>query len=193
MTFKYGVMHSSKTAQLLMEAHNYNLQDKKVLGIKPMTDTRTEEGVIKSRTPLNSLECAMLDYNDSVADILRDKDLVGTNCIMIDEAQFLTPEQVHELHVISTTLSIDIIAYGLKNSYIEGELFDGSAALLFYADSIEEIKTVCYYCRKKATQNLRLVDGVPVYEGDQIEIGDVQGEERYVQVCNEHYFKGGAD
>lgn len=193
MTFKHGVMHSSKTAQLLMEAHNYRLQDKEVLGLKPSTDTRTQEGVIKSRTPLDKLPCIMIDEADNITDALKDVNLQELSCIMIDEAQFLTPQQVYELHVISTTLEVDIIAYGLKNSYIEGQLFDGSASLLFYADSIEEIKTVCYYCRKKATQNLRLVNDIPVYEGDQIEIGDTKGVERYVQVCNKHYFKGGVD
>lgn len=190
-TFKHGTMHSSKTAQLLMEAYNYKIQGKQVLGLRPRVDTRSVEGYIESRTPLDKLECLMVDSDTPLSETLLETSLDDISCIMIDEAQFLTPEQVYELHIIKITRGIDILAYGLKNSYIEGELFDGSAALLFYADSVDEIKTVCQYCSRKATQNLRIVNGEPVYEGGVVNIGDVKGDEKYIQVCNEHYFLGG--
>ena len=186
-------MYSSKTAQLLMEAYSCSVQGKEMIAIRPDVDTRTRKGYIESRTPLDKHECLMIGYEESIAEILEPIDLTNVRSIMIDEAQFLTPEQVYELHVIKITRGIDIIVYGLKNSYIEGKLFDGSAALLFYADEISEITTSCQFCNEKATQNLRLVNDVPVYEGGVVNIGDMEGDERYLQVCNYHYFLGGRE
>lgn len=191
LIFKYGTMHSSKTAQLLMEAYNFKLQGKKLLSLRPRVDTRSSEGYIESRTPLDKIECIMLNPEIPLSETLSNVSIYEYDCIMIDEAQFLTKEQVYELHVMTTVTDINIVAYGLKNSYIEGELFEGSAALLFYSDELHELKTTCQYCNKDATQNLRLINGQAVYEGDTIEIGDVRGEEGYVQVCNKHYFSGG--
>lgn len=193
LTFIHGTMHSSKTAQLLMEAYNRKLQGKRIVAIRPNIDTRTREGVIKSRTPLDEIECLMIGPEETFSEVLEQTDLTETDRIMIDEAQFLTKEQVYELHVLTIVRNIDVVAYGLKNSYVEGQLFEGSAALLFYADKISEITTDCQLCNKKATQNLRVVDGTPVYEGGIVNIGDIKGEEKYLQVCNEHYFLGGVE
>lgn len=87
-------------------------------------------------------------------------------------------------------LDIPVICFGLKNSYVQGKLFEGSQALLYFADRIDEIKTVCQYCEKKATMNLRVVNGKAVYDGETIVVGDVgsKEDEFYVQVCREHYF-----
>lgn len=191
LIYKHGTMHSSKTAQLLMAAHNYSIQGKKVIGIKPDTDSRGAYGFIQSRTPLNELLCLMISQDDNIDDVLEGFRLNEYACILIDEAQFLTAKQVKGLHEISTVFDIDIIAYGLKNSYRPGVIFEGSIALLYYADSIEEIKTVCQYCNSKATQNLRLIDDEPVYSGDTVKVGDVTGDEKYVPVCNYHYSLGG--
>lgn len=192
LTFKHGTMHSSKTAQLLMEAHNYQIQGKKVIGLRPSLDSRNSEGFIESRTPLNKLPCYMIDENQAMINVLQGIDLNEYSCIMIDESQFLTPRQIYQLHNITVDYDIDVLAYGLKNSYIKGELFPGSSALLFYADSVDEIKTVCQYCNKKATQNLRFIGDKPTYSGDTVKIGDIKGEEKYIQVCNYHYSKGGS-
>ena len=106
------------------------------------------------------------------------------NCILVDESQFLTREHVIQLSEIADYFNIPVMCYGLKNDF-QNKLFEGSEALLLYADKIQEIKTICAKdrCGKKAIMNLRLDDGTPVYEGVRIQIGD----EEYVPVCRKHY------
>ena len=106
-------------------------------------------------------------------------------CILIDEAQFLSREQIVQLSRVVDMLDIPVMCYGLKNDF-QNNLFEGSEALLLYADKIQEIKTICMKenCGKKAIMNLRLSDGKPVYHGEKIQIGD----EDYVPVCRKHYF-----
>src|SRR5699024_54285 len=104
-------------------------------------------------------------------------------CVLIDEAQFLTKDHVLQLAHIVDELNIPAMAFGLKNDF-RNQLFEGSEYLLLYADKIEEMKTICWYCHRKATMNLRLSDGKPVYTGEQIQIG---GNESYYPVCRKHY------
>jgi thymidine kinase len=105
------------------------------------------------------------------------------NCILIDEGNFLTKKHVIQLADIVDFLNVPVIVYGLKNDF-RNELFEGSKYLLIYADKIEEIKTICPYCDKKATMVLRFKNGIPVFEGKQIEIG---GNDKYVSVCRKCY------
>ena len=105
-------------------------------------------------------------------------------CVLIDEAQFLKKEHVLQLIKIVDELNIPVMAFGLKNDF-RNELFEGSKYLLIYADKIEEMKTICWFCPHKATMNLRIHNGKAVYEGEQVQIG---GNESYYPVCRKHYF-----
>ncbi|MCC9681269.1 thymidine kinase, partial [Streptococcus agalactiae] len=105
-------------------------------------------------------------------------------CILIDECQFLSKKNVYDLARVVDDLDVPVMAFGLKNDF-QNNLFEGSKHLLLLADKIDEIKTICQYCSKKATMVLRTENGKPVYEGDQIQIG---GNETYIPVCRKHYF-----
>ena len=105
-------------------------------------------------------------------------------CVLIDEAQFLNKQNIYDLARVVDDLNVPVMAFGLKNDF-RNELFEGSKYLLLLADKIEEIKTICWYCSKKATMVLRMVEGEPVYEGEQLQIG---GNESYIPVCRKHYF-----
>lgn len=180
--FKYGAMNSGKTIEILKVAHNYEEQNKPVLIFTSAVDNRDEIGYVTSRIGLRREAIPVFEDTD-----LR---LVVKNaeqkpyCILLDEAQFLTKEHVLQLAEIVDDLNIAVMAFGLKNDFTN-ELFEGSKYLLLYADKIEELKTICWYCHKKATMNMRILDGKPVYEGEQIQIG---GNESYIPVCRKHYF-----
>ena len=183
--FRYGAMNSSKSANLLMVAHNYEEQGKKVIIFKPSLDTRSGESLVKSRVGIEHI-CKDICKDFNFYEYM--KDAQDIDCVLVDESQFCTKEQIKQLTQVADKLNIPVLCYGLKNTYIDGELFEGSAALLYYADSIEEIKTVCQYCNRKAIMNLYLINGQPIYQGNKVQIGDVKGEEKYVSVCREHYF-----
>lgn len=183
--FNYGAMQSSKSANLLMVAHNYESQGKEVLLLTPAIDDRRDVGVIHSRVGIESYAYAIFK-EDNLLDIVNEDLKEGTeiNCILVDESQFLTREHVIQLSEIADYFNIPVMCYGLKNDF-QNRLFEGSETLLLYADKIQEIKTICAKdrCGKKAIMNLRLNDGTPVYDGEQIQIGD----EEYVPVCRKHY------
>lgn len=187
--FKYGTMNSSKSAQLLMTAYNYKSQGKEVIALKPSVDTRWKTGEITSRALDFTLKCHLVDVEDRLTEILKvEESNTKIHAILVAEAQFLTKKHVEELASIVDVENIPVICFGLKNSYIKGKLFDGSAALLYYADSIEEIKTICQYCEKKAIMNMLVRNRKPVYKGDPIVIGDIKADESYfVPVCRKHY------
>ena len=188
--FHYGAMQSSKSANLLMVAHNYRSQDKEVILMTPSIDDRNGVGVISSRAGMEE-KAISLGPEESVYSALKSELIDSTgkrkniHCILVDEAQFLTKEQVESLSNIVDSFNIPVMCYGLKNDF-QNNLFEGTKALLLHADKIIEIKTICakVECGKKAIMNLRLSDGKPVYEGNQIQIGD----EEYLPVCREHYY-----
>jgi thymidine kinase len=120
---------------------------------------------------------------DSATDMLRLAREAKPDCVLVDEGQFLSREQVVMLTRIVDQLDIPVIVYGLKNDY-RNRLFSGSEALLLFADKIEEVKAVCWYCPKKATMLLKYKDGQPVGDGPQIEIG---GNDKYISVCRKCY------
>ena len=186
--YYYGAMQSSKSASLLMVAHNYESQGKKVLLFTPDVDDRSGVGVIASRVGIDKKAHA-LSKDEDVFEIVKEK--INENnsdkihCVLVDESQFLTREHVVQLTLVVDKLNIPVMCYGLKNDF-QNNLFEGSETLLIHADKIIEIKTICAKenCGKKAIMNLRLSDGKPVYEGIQIQIGD----EEYLPVCREHYY-----
>lgn len=180
--FKYGAMNSGKSIDILKVAHNYEEQDKPVVLMTSGVDTRAGRGMIESRIGLQRPAVPVMDDTniyDYVASL--DKKIY---CVLIDEAQFLKKEHVLQLTKIVDDLNIPVMTFGLKNDF-RNELFEGSKYLLLYADKIEEMKTICWFCPHKATMNLRIHDGQPVYEGDQVQIG---GNESYYPVCRRHYF-----
>lgn len=181
--FKYGTMKSGKSTHLLMTRHNYTSQNKKVLVYTSSLDTRWGTGIITSRTGLTAV--AHLVTDDIFVDIMEEQQLDDIACILIDEAQFLNYKQITSLCSVVDTLQIPVICYGLKNDF-KNALFEGSKTLLELADEIELIKTVCEHpkCGKKAIMNLRLQAGSPIYDGEQIQLGD----EEYIPVCRNHYY-----
>ncbi|MET3557327.1 thymidine kinase [Streptococcus rupicaprae] len=181
--FKYGAMNSGKTIEILKVAHNYEEQGKDVVIMTSALDTRDGFGIVSSRIGMRRDAIAIATDFD-VFQYVKDLDKIPY-CILIDEAQFLTKDQVIAFSRVVDELDIPVMAFGLKNDFLN-HLFEGSEALLLFADKIEEIKTICHYCSKKAIMNLRMVDGAPVYAGQQIQIG---GNESYRAVCRKHYFK----
>lgn len=180
--FKYGAMNSGKTIEILKVAHNYEEQNKPVLIFTSAIDDRDQVGYVASRIGLRREAKAVHEETDLYEVVKSEKD--KPYCVLLDEAQFLSKKHVLQLARIVDDLGIPVMAFGLKNDFTN-ELFEGSKYLLLYADKIEEIKTICWYCHKKALMNMRIVDGKPVYKGEQIQIG---GNESYIPVCRKHYF-----
>ena len=179
--FKYGAMNSGKSIEILKVAHNYEEQNKPVVLMTSGIDTRSGVGQVKSRIGISKEALPIFEETDifSVVQTLG----YTPYCVLIDEAQFLSARHVLDLTKIVDELKIPVMAFGLKNDF-RNELFEGSKFLLLYADKIEEMKTICWYCHKKAIMNLRYVNHVPVYEGEQVQIG---GNETYYPVCRQHY------
>ena len=175
--FRYGAMGSSKTANAIMVQYNYHERGQNALMIKPCLDNRDGERIVGSRSGL-SAPCIYMEEIDDV-------DLSAYNCIIVDEAQFLKKEQVEKLVDIVDRMNIPVICYGLRADF-RGNLFEGSTWLMAWADTIEEIKTVCW-CGRKATCNARVVDGKVAREGAQIVLG---GNESYVALCRRHWQSG---
>ena len=175
--FRYGAMGSSKTANAIMVQYNYHERGQNALMVKPRLDNRDGERIVGSRSGL-SAPCIYVEELESV-------DLSAYNCIIVDEAQFLKKDQVAQLVQIVDEMNIPVICYGLRADF-RGELFEGSTWLMAWADTIEEIKTVCW-CGRKATCNARVVDGKVAREGEQIVLG---GNESYVALCRRHWKTG---
>jgi thymidine kinase len=183
--FRYGAMGASKTANAIMVAYNYGERGQKAVIIKPAVDTRDEADVIRSRIGLQAPVVKFHSGDNLVSMFVDGRKRGSVNCIVVDEAQFLTDRQVHQLAELADVYGIPVICYGLRTDF-RGELFPGSKALMAYADSIEEIKTMCW-CGKKATFNARIVEGRVVREGEQVIIG---GNEMYVALCRMHWTLG---
>jgi len=190
--FRYGAMNSGKTANLLMVADNYLNQGKHVIILKPDKDTRWDmNSEVKSRAIVSSLPADLVSDSLDLLEFIKKRTSTvdqKIDAILVEEAQFLTKEQVRQLAIVVDTLGIPVLCYGLRCSYVDGELFEGSAALMYWADTIEEIKNVCQYCKSKATKNLLKINGVPQYSGNNVVMGDIVGTEIiYTPVCRKHY------
>ncbi|WP_119326994.1 thymidine kinase [Companilactobacillus musae] len=179
--FKYGAMNSGKSIEILKVAHNYEEQGKSVILMTSILDTRSGAGKIKSRMGLTR-EAIALEDDSNVFDIVKAEN-PNAACVLIDECEFMTKDQVLEATKVVDDLGIPVMAFGLKNDF-KNELFEGTKYLLLYADKLEEMKTICWFCTKKATMNMRMANGKPVYDGEQISIG---GNSMYYPVCRRHY------
>ena len=181
--FKYGVMGSSKSAQLLMTAFNYKQKGFNVLLLKHCIDTRDikdKKPVIASRIGLTS-ECELFDSQTDLIQLV--SKFPKTQVVIVDEAQFCTTKQINQLKEL-TIKDIAVLCYGLKTNF-KSQLFEGSKRLLELAESIQEIKSVCR-CGAKSTLNARVINGFVVTHGAEIQIG---GDEKYESMCYECYKK----
>ena len=181
--FKFGAMGCSKTAQALITKFNYEERGMKVLLLKPAIDDREDAPVVRSRIGLEA-PCVMVPEDMNLYDLYQ-ASYAGTDVVIVDECQFLTPEQVDQLGQIVLDLDIPVLCFGLSTDFTT-HLFPGSKRLFEIAESITEIKSVCR-CGAKATVNARLDDeGNIVYEGQQILIG---GNSRYEAMCRKCWQK----
>ncbi len=175
--FRYGAMGSSKTANAVMVQYNYQERGRKVLMLKPKLENRDGATIVRSRCGLEA-QCRFVEDLGEIS-------LDGIECVIVDESHFLTAEQVKQLVDIVDERDIPVICYGLRSDF-RGELFEGSRELLRWADTIEEIKTICW-CGRKATFNARVQNGHIVREGEQIMMG---GNSAYVSLCRRHWREG---
>jgi len=177
--FRHGSMGSAKTLNLLAVAHNYRQQGKEVLLVKPSLDDRFGKEEIKSRAGLHAKADILLGKDDKIDSSF----LEGISCIVVDEAQFLSPNQIEQFRDITLKNNVPVICYGLRTDF-KSHLFDGSKRLMELADTIEELKTTCHFCERKALFNLKHVNGVATIEGPSIQLG---AEEMYFPVCAHCY------
>lgn len=177
--FRHGTMSSAKTLNLLAVAHNYRSQGKRVLLVKPRLDDRFGAAAIASRAGLRA-DADLLVERDATLD---PRAFDGLDCVLVDEAQFLSRAVIDQLRALTRSHRLPVICYGLRTDF-RTELFEGSKRLLEVADSIEEVKVTCQFCNRKAIFNMRRVDGVPTREGAQVSLG---ADESYVPVCHACY------
>ena len=184
--FYYSAMNAGKTTALLQSDYNYRERGMHTLLYTPAIDDRAAPGRVRSRIGLEASARSFTSESDLKAEVTAAHEAKRVHCVLVDEAQFLSKEQVRGLTDVADFLDIPVLCYGLRTDF-RGELFEGSHYLLAWADDIKEIKTMCPSGRK-ATMVLRVnQDGAVVREGAQIEIG---GNERYVSVSR-RFFKEG--
>jgi len=181
--FYYSAMNAGKTTTLLQSAYNYRERGMNTLVLKPKVDDRYNPDSVRSRIGLESEAVSFGAKDDLLALTKKINQKTSLNCVLLDEAQFLTKTQVFALGEIVDKLGIPVLAFGLRTDF-KGELFEGSLNLLAWADELEEIKTICH-CGKKANMVLRLDENKkPLKDGKQIQIG---GNDSYVSVCRKHF------
>jgi thymidine kinase len=181
--FYYSTMNAGKSTSLLQSSHNYRERGMRTLVYTAKLDQRGG-GKVHSRIGLTSEARHFAAGTDLYREIEAAHAEGQVSCVLLDEAQFLTREQVEQLAAVVDRLSIPVLCYGLRTDF-RGELFEGSARLLALADELSELKTICH-CGRKATMVVRVgADGAVEREGRQVEIG---GNERYVSLCRRHYF-----
>lgn len=189
--FRYGAMGSSKSANILMVRYNYEERGQYAVLLKPRTDNRDGEHEIQSRIGLSAPAEYVDEFLKEIAEFWDDEISEYTyhgksvDAILVDEAQFLSPEEVDTLSDIVDFYNIPVLCYGLRTDFLN-HLFPGSRRLMEIADVIEEVPTVCW-CGKRAQCNTRYANGKIVREGAQIMLGS---NESYVALCRKHYKEG---
>jgi len=181
--FYYSSMNAGKSTALLQSSYNYRERGMNTLVLAPKLDDRYGVGKVSSRIGLET-EAISFGQADDLLDIvnnaIKDDPL---HCVLIDEAQFLTKDQVFQVGEVTDQLNIPVLAYGLRTDF-QGEPFEGSKYLLAWSDNLKELKAICD-CGNKATMVLRLdEDGNTVTQGSQVEIG---GNDRYISMCRKHF------
>lgn len=184
LIFKYATMNSGKTIDLIRTVYNYEENGYKVLVMKPLIDTKGDN-YIETRVGLKRKADLLISNDASIVDLLKDK-LFSIKCIFIDEAQFLSENQVDELFYISKACDVSIICYGLRNNF-KMHFFNGSKRLMEIADVLEEFKTLCF-CGETARYCGRKVNDKFVFTGDDVLI-DGASNVCYVPLCGIHYLE----
>jgi thymidine kinase len=181
--FYYSSMNAGKSTALLQSSYNYRERGMNTLILAPDFDDRYGVGKVTSRIGLESV-ATTFGSDEELFRLIRARDLESPlHCVLVDEAQFLSKEQVHQLGEVTDELNIPVLAYGLRTDF-QGEPFEGSKYLLAWADSLVELKAICF-CGSKATMVIRLdSEGNAVAQGTQVEIG---GNDRYVSMCRKHF------
>lgn len=184
--FRYGAMNCGKSTAIIQVAYNYEEQNRKIWLMKPSIDTKGDNkvenrsGLKREVDMLVTPDCNILE---KVPFFLEEK----IDAILVDEAQFLKPKQVDELYEITKLVGIPVLCYGLRCDFrMVG--FPGSTRLLEIADDIEELKNICM-CGRKATQNLRKENGIPVFTGEQVVIDGAKENTKYEPVCGKCYLE----
>lgn len=182
--FYYSAMNAGKSTLLLQSAYNYKERGMDTVLFSPAIDKRYQAGKIYSRIGLNA-DAVSFDRDFNFFDYTRAQknNNPKLQCVLVDESQFLTKEQVMQLSDIVDKLNLPVLAYGIRSDF-QGEPFSGSMYLLVWADNLVEIKTICH-CGKKAIMNARIdAQGHIVKSGAQVQIG---GNESYVAMCRKHF------
>ncbi|MBL4787978.1 MAG: thymidine kinase [Kordiimonadaceae bacterium] len=181
--FYYSAMNAGKSTTLLQSNFNYRERGMNTMIFTAALDDRYGKAVISSRIGLKA-DAHLFDENvDLFVKISSELRTTPLHCILVDEAQFLSRDQVNQLGAVADSLGIPVLCYGLRTDF-QANLFTGSKWLLALADELEELKTICT-CGRKATMNLRIDEtGMAVNEGASIEIG---GEDRYIALCRKHF------
>ena len=176
-------MNAGKTTSLLQSSYNYHERGMKTLLYTAVIDDRYGVGKIKSRIGLEA-DANLFGPDDDLFKMTSEKtEEEKIDCVLLDEAQFLSRDQVFQLTEVTDRLGIPVLAFGLRTDFL-GNLFEGSQALLAWADELKELKTICH-CGKKATMVVRMDENnQAVREGSQIEIG---GNDRYISLCRKHF------
>ncbi len=181
--YYYSAMNAGKSTSLLQSSYNYRERGMNTLVMTASIDDRAGVGKVASRIGIES-DALVFASDDNLAEIIEAAhNKQAQHCILIDESQFLSKEQVRQLTHVVDNLGIPVLCYGIKTDF-QGELFSGSHYLLAWADKLVELKTICH-CGRKANMILRLDgSGTPIREGAQVEIG---GNESYESVCRKHF------
>ncbi|MGL6312542.1 thymidine kinase [Vibrio sp. WXL103] len=183
MYFYYSAMNAGKSTTLLQSSFNYQERGMNPLIYTAALDDRYGVGKVSSRIGLQADAQLFGEATDLFAEITELNNAEPRHCILIDECQFLSKDQVYQLTEVVDKLNIPVLCYGLRTDFM-GELFEGSRHLLAWADKLIELKTVCH-CGRKANMVIRMDEhGNPIKQGDQVAIG---GNDRYVSVCRQHY------
>lgn len=181
--FYYSAMNAGKSTSLLQSAYNYRERGMEVLVMTAGLDDRYGVGKVTSRIGLSSDALIYRREDDLLAMVLERNEQQPVNCLLVDECQFLTKDQVRQLTYLVDKMDIPVLCYGLRTDF-QGELFEGSHYLLAWADKLVELKTICH-CGRKANMVVRMDgEGNPVRNGDQVHIG---GNDSYVSMCRTHY------
>ena len=181
--FYYSSMNAGKSTALLQSSYNYQERGMRTYLLTPEIDDRYDAGKVTSRIGLDADAYVFNKSEDLLGLVSLQTQKSAISCVMVDEAQFLTKDQVWALSRVSDELDIPVLAYGLRTDFM-GEPFPGSKYLLAWADNLKEIKAICY-CGRKATMVLRIDEsGKPVTSGEQVVIG---GNDQYESVCRRHF------
>ena len=184
--FSYSAMNAGKSAILLQSAYNYHERGMKTLLLKPEVDTRDPlSNHIVSRIGIKAQAEVFSADTDLEEFIKQYYNKTKVDCILLDESQFLTPDQVWQLASISDDFGIPVMCYGLRTDF-KGNLFPGSATMLAIADDVREIRTLCW-CGRKATMTMRFdAEGKAITDGNQVDVG---GNEKYISLCRRHWLE----